>query len=59
MVFGAIFIHDQRNTIKKGERLGREAGLKEGREEGLREGIEQGELRDKLVIAQQLFKCSR
>ena len=30
----AIFIHDQRNTIKKGERLGRESGLKEGREEG-------------------------
>ena len=28
----AIFIYDQRNAIKKGERLGREAGLKEGRE---------------------------
>jgi len=47
----AIFIHDQRNAIKKGERLGREAG----RREGLKEGIEQGELRAKLAIAQQLL----
>ena len=45
--------------IKKAERLGREAGLKEGREDGLREGIEQGieqgELRAKLAIAQHLL----
>ena len=47
----AIFIHDQRNAIKKGERLGREAGKKEG----LKEGLEQGELRAKLAIARQLL----
>jgi predicted transposase/invertase (TIGR01784 family) len=59
----AIFIHDQRNAIKKGERLGREAGrkegLKEGIEKGLKQGLEQGleqsELRAKLAIAQQLL----
>jgi flagellar biosynthesis/type III secretory pathway protein FliH len=59
----AIFIHDQRNAIKKGARLGREAGrkegLKEGRKEGLeegrKEGLEEGELRAKLAIAQQLL----
>jgi predicted transposase/invertase (TIGR01784 family) len=51
----AIFIHDQRNAIKKGERLGREAGIKEGLKEGRKEGFKEGELRAKLAIAQQLL----
>ncbi len=51
----AIFIHDQRNAIKKAERLGLEEGIKQGIELGIEQGIEQGELRAKLAIAQQLL----
>lgn len=43
----AVFIHDQRNAIKKAERLGLEQGIKQG--------IEQGELRAKIAIARQLL----
>jgi len=39
----AVFIHDQRNAIKKAERL------------GLEEGIKQGKLEEKLEIAKQLL----
>ena len=37
-----IFIHDQRNAIKKALNQGREQGIKEGREQGIEEGREQG-----------------
>jgi predicted transposase/invertase (TIGR01784 family) len=47
----AIFIHDQRNAIKKAERLGLEQGIKQG----IEQGIEQGALREKLAIARQLL----
>jgi len=43
----AIFISDQRNAIKKAERLGLEQGMKKG--------VEQGELQTKLAIAQKLL----
>ncbi len=43
----AVFIHDQRNAIKKAERL--------GLEEGIKQGIEQGELRAKIAITRQLL----
>jgi len=39
----AVFIHDQRNAIKKAERIGRE------------QGIEEGELRARIAIARQLL----
>ena len=42
-----IYIHDQRNAIKRAIRQGREQGRQEGREEGVREA--------KLEIAKQLL----
>jgi predicted transposase/invertase (TIGR01784 family) len=42
-----IFIQDQRNAIKKAERL--------GLEQGLQKGIEQGKLDTQLIIAKQLL----
>jgi predicted transposase/invertase (TIGR01784 family) len=42
-----IFIHDQRNAIKK--------GIKQGLEQGIKQGIEQGKLEAKLEIAKQLL----
>ncbi|WP_434685687.1 Rpn family recombination-promoting nuclease/putative transposase [Pseudanabaena minima] len=51
----AIFIHDQRNALKKATRLGLEQGKKEGIQQGIEQGIEQGELKAKLSIAQQLL----
>lgn len=47
----AIFISDQRNAIKKAERLGLEQGMKKG----IEQGIEQGEIKTKLAIAQKLL----
>jgi len=47
----SIFIHDQRNAIKKATRL----GLEQGKREGIQQGIEQGALKAKLEIAQQLL----
>ena len=46
-----IFIHDQRNAIKRGVKQGIEQGLKQG----LEQGLEQGKLETKLAIAQQLL----
>jgi predicted transposase/invertase (TIGR01784 family) len=46
-----IFIQDQRNALKKAERIGMEQGL----QQGLQQGIEQGKLESQLAIAQQLF----
>ena len=55
----SIFIHDQRNAIKKATRLGLEQGKREGIqqgiEQGIEKGIEQGALKAKLEIAQQLL----
>lgn len=59
----SIFIHDQRNALKKTTRLGLEQGKKEGIQQGIEQGIqqgidqgiEQGELKAKLAIAQQLL----
>ncbi|MEA5487277.1 MULTISPECIES: Rpn family recombination-promoting nuclease/putative transposase [Pseudanabaena] len=55
----SIFIHDQRNALKKATRLGLEQGKKEGIQQGIQQGIEQGieqgELKAKLAIAQQLL----
>ena len=51
----SIFIHDQRNALKKATRLGLEQGKKEGIQQGIEQGIEQGELKAKLSIAQQLL----
>jgi len=51
----AIFIHDQRNDLKKATRSGLEQGKKEGIQQGIEQGIEQGELKAKLSIAQQLL----
>jgi len=46
-----IYIHDQRNAIKRALRQGRE----EGREQGKKEGREEGKKEAKLEIAQQLL----
>ena len=46
-----IYIHDQRNAIKKALRQGREQGRQEGLEEGREEGIREA----KLEIAKQLL----
>ncbi|HAA26781.1 MAG TPA: transposase [Cyanobacteria bacterium UBA8553] len=46
-----IYIHDQRNAIKKARRQGREQGKEEGREEGREEGMREA----KLEIAKQLL----
>lgn len=51
----SIFIHDQRNAIKKATRLGLEQGKREGIQQGIEKGIEQGALKAKLEIAQQLL----
>jgi flagellar biosynthesis/type III secretory pathway protein FliH len=51
----SIFIHDQRNVLKKATRLGLEQGKREGIQQGIEQGIEQGELKAKLAIAQQLL----
>lgn len=54
-----IFIHDQRNAIKKGIKQGLEQGIKQGVEQGIKQGIEQGieqgKLEAKLEIAKQLL----
>ncbi len=42
-----IYIHDQRNAIRRAKRIGMEQGREEGREEGMREA--------KLEIAKQLL----
>jgi predicted transposase/invertase (TIGR01784 family) len=55
----SIFIHDQRNALKKATRLGLEQGKKEGIQQGIQQGIEQGieqgELKAKLAITHQLL----
>lgn len=50
-----IFIHDQRNAIKKAVKQGLQQGLEQGLEQGLQQGLEQGELKAKLEIAKQLL----
>jgi predicted transposase/invertase (TIGR01784 family) len=54
-----IFIQDQRNAIKKAERIGMEQGLQRGLEQGLQQGLEQGIEQGKLdaqqAIARQLL----
>ena len=54
-----IYIHDQRNAIKKALRQGREEGIKQGREEGREEGreqgLEEGMRKAKIEIAKQLL----
>jgi predicted transposase/invertase (TIGR01784 family) len=42
-----MFIHDQRNAIKK--------ALNQGRQEGLEEGVEQGKVAAKLEMARKLL----
>jgi predicted transposase/invertase (TIGR01784 family) len=46
-----MFIHDQRNAIKKALNQGRQEGLEEGRQEG----VEEGKLAAKLEIARNLL----
>jgi predicted transposase/invertase (TIGR01784 family) len=58
-----IFFQDQRNAIKRAERLGMEQGLEQGMEQGIQQGIEQGmeqgiergKLEAQLMIAKQLL----
>ena len=54
-----IFIHDQRNAVKKGVnqgiKQGLEQGINQGIKQGLEQGLEQGKLETKLAIAQQLL----
>lgn len=54
-----IYIHDQRNAIKRamrqGREQGREQGRQEGRQEGREEGREEGMREAKLEIAKQLL----
>ncbi|MEM8545030.1 MAG: Rpn family recombination-promoting nuclease/putative transposase, partial [Cyanobacteria bacterium P01_H01_bin.119] len=53
-----MFIHDQRNAIKRALNQGREEGLEQGieqgREEGLEQGIEQGRAAERQQIARQM-----
>ncbi len=50
-----IYIQDQRNALKKAERIGMEQGLEQGLEQGIEQGIEQGKLKTQLAIAKQLL----
>jgi predicted transposase/invertase (TIGR01784 family) len=54
-----MFIHDQRNAIKKalnqGIEQGRQEGRHEGRQEGLEQGLEQGKIAAKLEMARKLL----
>jgi predicted transposase/invertase (TIGR01784 family) len=50
-----IFIQDQRNAIKRAERLGMEQGLEQGIEQGIQQGIDQGKMEAQLEIAKQLL----
>lgn len=50
-----IYIHDQRNVIKRAVREGREQGIREGKEQGIKEGKEQGLRESKVEIAKRLL----
>ncbi len=50
-----IYIHDQRNAVKKAEKVGRELGLEEGRKLGLEEGHELGMKESQVEIAKRLI----
>jgi predicted transposase/invertase (TIGR01784 family) len=50
-----MFIHDQRNAIKKGIKQGLAEGLAEGKAQGIAEGLAQGIMEGKLEMARQLL----
>ena len=49
-----MFIHDQRNAIRRALNQGREEGMEKGLEQGREEGREQGRAAERLQIARQM-----